>query len=158
MATKTRRRSRYSDQQRTAAAERDAHIRELAQQLPDDEADYDPRIAALTGTKLRTYSLRNQALLLAQADERDMTLTEVDTFQGWLRRGRCVAKGQASMRIVRFRGQDGETKEQAEDKPEGKPADEKGEQDGEKARQRFGFMSVWDVSQTRELDDSDAVA
>jgi hypothetical protein len=59
----------------------------------------DPEI----GSEVRAYSLRNQVLVVLQADARGLSLREAATFPQWRERGRCVRKGQHGLRVIGYR-------------------------------------------------------
>lgn len=159
-ATRKSRRPRYSAEQRAAAAARDAHAEQLADALCADPAAFGARVAGLLpagGSKLLSYSLRNQALLIAQAEDRAMPLREVDTLRGWRERGRSVRKGEHGLRIVRPVGREGEPAgdETAETITTAQPATltENGADSAAAERVRFRFMSVFELSQTEGIED-----
>jgi hypothetical protein len=145
--------SRYSEQQRAARAAADA---ELFDQSTADLAD--PELierrmrAALSGMSPRIlgYSLRNQMLLFSQAEQRGMSLRDVDTFKGWCQRGRQVRRGEQGLRIVRPVGLDKGSDTEAEPDHDERDRSTGGEQD-EAPRVRFRFMAVFDISQTDEV-------
>jgi hypothetical protein len=58
-------------------------------------------ISGSVSPKILPYSLHNKILLAAQAEDRGITLRDVDTFHGWKHRGRQVCKGKRGLRIVR---------------------------------------------------------
>ncbi|GAA1616570.1 hypothetical protein GCM10009789_83240 [Kribbella sancticallisti] len=160
--TKTRRKTRktYTDEQRQAFQERHAALAAEA-----DAALTDPelgaRVAALLGggSRLLSYSLRNQALLMKQAAERGMSLHEVDTFKGWQSRGRQVRKGEKGLQIVRPRGRDGGQEPNEADAVEAivLPREEAaGEEEGGKTR--FRVMTVFEISQTEGPEETDVIA
>lgn len=103
-----------------------------------------------TRSILHGYSTGNTLLLLGQAYEREMTLTHVAGFKAWTRLGRCVRKGETALRVfapmpVRRR----EDEDQEEDSRVGRA------EDGERRRMRYRLSSVFDVSQTDPLPDTD---
>lgn len=153
------RKRRYSEQQRAARAEADA---QLFDQSTADLADpelIERRIrTALSGMSPRIlgYSLRNQMLLLAQAEERGMSLRDVDTFNGWRQRGQQVRRGEQGLRIVRPVGLDNDKDTESESDHDERDRSTGHEQD-EAPRVRFRFMAVFDISQTDEVvGDDDA--
>ena len=157
--TGNRRTRRYSEQQRAARATADAAL--FAQSTADlaDPEVIERRIrAAMSGTSPRilSYSLRNQMLLYAQAEQRGISLRDVDTFRGWRQRGRAVRRGEQGLRIVRPVGLDNDDEPQTDlDEPD-RSADR--EQD-ETPRVRFRYMAVFDISQTDEVaTDTDSTA
>ena len=155
-AARKTRRPRYTAEQRAAAIARDEHADELADALYADPAAFGARVAGLlpaSGPKLLSYSLRNQALLITQAEKRGMVLREVDTLNGWRQRGRAVRKGEHGLRIVRPVGREGTPHaDQATAEAIITPTDA----DTETAeRVRFRFMSVFEVSQTEGVEDFD---
>lgn len=152
MTTKKTSRTRYTPGQRAARAEADKALRNRAADLL---ADQDAVTAILThlvtvsrSPKILGYSLRNQAMLIAQASDRGIVLTDVDTFRGWVERGRCVRRGERGLRIVAPRGiDDGEdadaesnSAEEEEEEVEGRPV--------------FRMVAVFDISQTDGMDDA----
>jgi hypothetical protein len=150
MATKRRTESRATKARR--ARERDAELAAMALAMLEDP-HIGERIADLVDTpRMLTYSLRNQALLLAQADARGMRLTDVDTYLGWQRRGRQVRTGEHGLKIVRplpIREQDELSG------PATQGAGEAGEQDHHVF---FRTMTVFELAQTDELDESEVPA
>ncbi|MGZ0153723.1 ArdC family protein (plasmid) [Kribbella sp. WER1] len=157
--TKTRRKARRTStpEQREAAQQRDAALAADA-----DAALRDPelgaRVAALIGggSRLLSYSLRNQGLLMKQAAERGMPLHEVDSYRGWQARGRQVRDGEKSLKIVKPVGRDS-AKESADDvEAIVLPRDDAAEQeDGGKTR--FRITSVFEISQTDGPEEFDAI-
>lgn len=92
-----------SSARRHAAKKRDA---EFAAKAGDALAapDLGRKITGLVGVvsnHLLTYSVRNLALLMAQADERGMTITDVRSYKSWQLAGRQVRRGEKSLRIVK---------------------------------------------------------
>lgn len=161
MAKRTTRRSQYSVEQIAAAKERDARLSEMAEAAMADP-QVGARVAALAGAgvsmRILSYSLRNQMLLMAQADERGMQLRDVDTLRGWRERGRAVLKGSKGLRIVRPVGT-----EQAADAEPGEaivcPSDDgDAGEDADSRRPRFRMSSVFELSQTEGVEDDEAGA
>jgi hypothetical protein len=153
-----RRPPRYSEQQRAARAAADARLFDQSTADLADPELIEQRIrAALSGMSPRIlgYSLRNQMLLLGQAEERGMSLRDVDTFNGWRQRGRQVRRGEQGLRLVRPVGLDQEDTDAAPDHDEPDRSSDTGHNDA--ARVRFRFMAVFDISQTDEVvTDEDA--
>lgn len=145
--TRTTRRSRYTPEQRAERARQDTALFDrTAQTLAGDPQVIRDRIRrAVTGVSPRIlgYSLRNQTLLFDQADERGITLTDVDTFRGWQRRGRQVRRGEHGLRIIRPVGLDDDATGNQDQEDDERPADEQ-----EAPRVRFRVMTVFDRSQT----------
>jgi hypothetical protein len=153
-----RRPGRYSEQQRAARAAADARLFDQSTaDLADPELIEQRMLAALSGMSPRIlgYSLRNQMLLLGQAEERGMSLRDVDTFNGWRQRGRQVRRGEQGFRLVRPVGLD---QEDTDTQPDHDEPDRSSDTDHEQApRVRFRFMAVFDISQTDEVvTDDDA--
>lgn len=148
MATTTKTRRPASKARREAARARDAELAaKAAAALADPQIG--ERIAALVTTPgILRYSLRNQALLLSQADERGMTLTDVDTYRGWKARGRQVRAGEHGLKINRPVG-----REQADEETGQAAAEEASDEGAEKVR--FRTMTVFDISQTDGVEDVD---
>jgi hypothetical protein len=156
-----RRPGRYSEQQRAARAAADARLFDQSTADLADPELVEQRIrAALSGMSPRIlgYSLRNQMLLLGQAEERGMSLRDVDTFNGWRQRGRQVRRGEQGLRLVRPVGLDHQEDTDAapdHDEPDRSTDTER----DEPPRVRFRFMAVFDISQTDEVvTDEDAEA
>lgn len=93
--------------------------------------------------RLVTYSQRNQALVMIQALEKDITVTgHLNTFKGWQEQGRSVRKGQSALRIVAAMGHESETHQQRDRE------DEQSE-----PRKRFRMTTRFDYSQTGGVED-----
>lgn len=157
-ASRTRR--RYTPEQRAARAEQDRQLNAEARADLADPQVIRRRIADLlagrTPARLLTYSLRNQLLILRQAEQRGITLTDIDTRLGWNRRGRLIAAGQQGLRIARPVGAEdddsGEATDPDTDQPDTDP-------DTNRSRPRFRMSPRWDISQTVPMDqvpDADA--
>ncbi|MBL1080263.1 hypothetical protein JK358_38295 [Nocardia sp. 2] len=100
------------------------------------------------------YSLRNQALILRQAEERGFPVTEVDTASGWRARGRYP--DQPGLRIARPKGRETAGQDEGESAPEAViyETSDSGESTGEgESRTRFRTSKVWDISQTKGIED-----
>ncbi|MEV6967562.1 hypothetical protein AB0M47_20905 [Hamadaea sp. NPDC051192] len=151
-----RRASRYTPEQIEQFKAADAALTARA-----DDALADPAGRMVTAVITRTlagglsarilgYSLRNQALLMTQAEDLGIELSDVDTGKGWRARGRAVVD-RRPMRIVRPKGRDARPEDQAAD---AEPVEQDG--DGDQAGPvRFRMMTVYDVSQTEGPDDVD---
>lgn len=87
-------------------------------------------------------------MLTTQAEDRGMTLTDVDSFRGWIERGRCVRKGERGLRIVAPKGTEPPDDDSAERADQG---------DGEDIRVRFRMVTVFDLSQTEGIEDAEPV-
>lgn len=134
-------RRKFSEADREAAQARDAALATKAEDALADP-NLGGRIAGLLTTpRLLTYSVRNQALLLVQAEEREMPLSHVKTFRQWLVVGRQVRRGEQALRIVKpvSRGNTGE---------------DGGDGEGG-GRPMFRTDSVFDISQTDPIEDWD---
>jgi len=142
-----------SKARREAARKRDAEIAaKAAEALADPQIG--ERIAALVDTatpRFLRYSVRNQALLLRQAEERGMTITDVDTFKGWLRRGRIVRRGEKGLRIVRPVG-----RTVAEDGQDVEDVEESTDVTAEQEDKVFFRTAVrFDISQTDPIEGAE---
>lgn len=160
--TATRRRT-YTPEEREAAQQRDAALAEQA-----DQALADPNIGAKiaahmvnTSPHMQSYSLRNQGLLMAQADERDMTLVDVDTFKGWQARGRQVRRGERGLWIVRPLNRSTATNKDTagndasdKDAATAPPAENEKKEGKKPVRPLFRRMTVFEISQTDAIDGS----
>jgi hypothetical protein len=142
MATK-KKVSSASKARREAARVKDAELSATAIAMLESP-HIGERIAHLVTTpRLLTYSLRNQALLLGQADERGMTLTDVDTYRGWQRRSRHVRPGEHGLKIVRpVRPSESITDH----------TDRAGDQTEPDTDIKFRTITVFDRTQTDELE------
>lgn len=147
----------YSEEEKQARRLTDKKLRENADALLDDPeqvaAMFRVFAALPEGSRVRSYSERNQALLFGQAEERGIALVDVDTFRGWRVRGRKVKKGARGLRIVAPKGheQQSEQADRPDTAPITAPSTEpapNGKDDGESLR--FRMVSVFDVSQTEE--------
>jgi hypothetical protein len=169
-ATTTRRRggrrsNRYSPEEiaeRKAADDR--HRAKADEQLASEAAVtrlVDSLITSGLGPNMLGYSLRNQMLILGQAADRGIPVSEVYAFGGWRERGRGPRADEHGLRICAFNGADDDTADSGDDAPaEGLPADTapgggEGTGDGEAQRvsRRFRMISVFDRSQTQGADD-----
>jgi N-terminal domain of anti-restriction factor ArdC len=152
-----RTRKGYSPQQREAREQADRVLREQACALladPDAVAAMVTQLVTVSRSpKVLRYSLRNQALLVSQAEQRGMTLTDVDSYRGWCNRGRCVREGERGLRIVAPKGT--ETNEDTDPDEVISTKDEN--QSGEELRVRFRMESRFDISQTDGIDDAEIV-
>ena len=107
----------------------------LAEVGPDNAVS-DQLIAA--APSVQHLSLRNQLRLLVQAGEKKLVLRDVDTYDGWCRRGRVP--NQPGLRIVR-------------------PHDDPGHDSADpaaRARRRAKFRAAhrWEFAQTVPRDDA----
>jgi hypothetical protein len=161
-------RNGYSPEQRETREQADNDLRERATELladPDAVAAMVRRLVEVSRSpKVLRYSLRNQAMLVGQAEAREMTLTDVDSFKGWLSRGRGVRRGERGLRIVAPKGGEGDPEEETGDRgmrgETGKPraAQATGESGEETApRVRFRMMTVFDISQTDGAEGAETV-
>jgi hypothetical protein len=137
--------------ERAAAKQRDRSLRAQAAADMADPEVIARRIRQVLGegmpARLRTYSLRNLLLILRQAEERNLTLTDIDTRNGWIRRGRIPA--QPGLRIVRPVDDDN-TPAAADTDTNADDFDDAGEGE-EGARPGFRMAPRWDISQTVAL-------
>ncbi|WP_067469682.1 ArdC family protein [Nocardia amamiensis] len=152
------RRKKYTPEQRAERDAADKAIKDAAdEKLTDPEAvaAMVGQLAQATSPKLLRYSLRNVAMLWNQAEERGITLTDVDSFKGWKARGRSIRKGERALRIVAPKGTE---KAEGSDTAEPEPAefitvdtDDQGDETA--ARTRFRMVVVFDISQTEGIED-----
>ncbi|MBE1580512.1 ArdC family protein [Amycolatopsis roodepoortensis] len=146
-------RRKYTEAER---AERAAADNELSEQASAVLADPHAllkvvdQLASIRSPKIHRFSLRNQVLLLKQAEERGVLLIDVDTFKGWRNRGRAVRRGEVGYRVTvpKGREQTGEASETAEF--EG-AAEQGGE--GEQTKTLFRMFPFFDISQTDGFDE-----
>jgi N-terminal domain of anti-restriction factor ArdC len=153
-----RTRKGYCPQQRKAREQADRALCKKAGALLAD-----PDAVAAMVTQLVTdsrsprvlrYSLRNQALLISQAEQRGMRLTDVDSFAGWKNRGRRVRKGEHGLRIVAPTGT--KTGEDVEQDENTSATDE--HQSGKQLPIRFHMVTVFDICQTEAIDDAETLS
>jgi hypothetical protein len=107
--------------------------------LADDAAMLDIQAQLdKTASTVRRLSRRNEVLLLTQATDRGIALRDIDTYCGWVARGRTVRRGTTSLRIVapRRSASDEATTEQDSPLP------------------RYRMVPVFDISQTEDPDDT----
>lgn len=133
MATKTRRAP--TEEQKQAAAERRARIKEIAAKVsnmtPAQREAMAMRFGGIVTVEGRRLSPFNSCLLLNQAE----TVSMVGGFQQWRKAGRVVRKGSRGLAIWI---------------PTGGSSSEDDESEGDE-QQRFMLGTVFDVSQTDEL-------
>lgn len=147
----SRHHTKYTEEQRVARDTADAAIRDSATELltdPDAVAAMVSHLMTTNSPKLLRYSMRNAAMLITQAEERGMALTDVDSFRGWIERGRCVRKGERGLRIVAPKGTEPPGDDSAEQADQG---------DGKDIRVRFRMVTVFDISQTEGIEDTEPV-
>jgi len=118
-----------------AAAARAALLTELDKFA--DDLDEDEVAAAKVAVWAERYSERNAMLIVMQAPNATM----IKGFRQWQAEGRQVRKGETGIRILAPAGN-----RAAEEPSEAKP-------DGEKGRQFFKLISVFDVAQTDAIED-----
>jgi N-terminal domain of anti-restriction factor ArdC len=152
----------YSPEQCEAREQADNDLRERATELLADPEGVAAMVRQLVevsrSPKVLHYSLRNQAMLIGQAEAREMTLTDVDSFKGWLNRGRCVSRGERGLRIVAPKGTEASQEETGEQEKPTQPQQPQGAQGEEKAPTvRFRMMTVFDISQTEGAEDAETV-
>lgn len=151
-----RTRKGYCPQQQEARDQADRALRKQAGALLADPDAVAAMVAQLVtvsrSPKVLRYSLRNQALLISQAEQRGMNLTDVDSFAGWKNRGRCVRKGEHGLRLVAPKGTD-----TSEDTKQEEVISANENESSEELRMRFRMMTVFDVSQTDGIDDAEIV-
>jgi hypothetical protein len=162
MATATRtRKTRKTGTRKTSAARKTASPQDVVLSERADAAlaapDLPERlVAALTrqtvnpALSIGRYSLRNQALLLDQADERGMQLTAVASYNQWREIGRQVRKGEKALWIVRPVGREDK---KSDDNATPPAADAKPAMVDDEAPVRFRGMTVFDITQTDGFDD-----
>ena len=139
-------RSRYSDADRTARALENEALRRATEEDLADPEKVAQRIrqaidAGMRGRVMR-YSLRNVLTLLHQANERGMTLTDVDTYKGWQARGRQVRRGENALRIRRPIGRENDDAEDSQTN------DDVDADEATPSRKAFRMAPRFDISQT----------
>ncbi|MDR7277640.1 hypothetical protein [Catenuloplanes atrovinosus] len=157
---KPRKKYQPTPEQIAATEERDRALHAEAAAAMADPDVIRQRVAQALGpgipAQIRRWSLRNVLLILSQAEQRGITLTDVDTKSGWAKRGRRPAKGQTGLRIVRPVGaiDSDDSTDEATDAPATDAQDE--------SIVRFRMVPRWDISQTVPFstsgdDSTDAV-
>jgi hypothetical protein len=148
-ATKKKRKRRVPTEERKAA---DAKIRTEAAAVlaaPEGVARMIEKLMhAKLGPRVLSYSLRNQALVISQAEDRAIPLSDVRGRGEWRALGRWPRKGQPGLRITARNGnREDDAGTPALDEPQ--PADPAAEDNGE-GEESIGFhmVSVWDRSMT----------
>lgn len=151
-----RRRGRpvYSDEEKEAFRAADAALKEAADALLADPVAVTDMVtsmlAGINSARVLRFSLRNQAILLKQAQERGMVLLDVRSAQDWAMVGRSVRYGEVGFRVVRPAGTEVDdtgdtdatsTAEQPKPTPDG-------EQPKEKTLFRMTGRKFFDLSQT----------
>lgn len=159
MATKTGKKTRekktYTAEEIAGFRARDAAILESGDAVmarPDAGARMAAVVQVPGFSRMSTYSFRNQARLIGQAEALGMPMDDVDTFNGWIERGRIVRKGQkAQLYIAKFVG----TEQPDED---AEATEDEGQDDEETpAKPRFRMSPRFELSQTDELTEADRV-
>ncbi|MEU3625686.1 hypothetical protein BS329_38930 [Amycolatopsis coloradensis] len=149
-------RRQYTAEERAAAAEEEDRLVTSAERLIADPAAIERLIARLVqyrSPRILRFSMRNQAMLTKQADERGTTLTDVDTMNGWSDRGRAVREEEwwNGYKVTVPRG----AEVVKDDDTPNEPAQDHGEGDGEtKTRNRYRMRPFFDISQTDGVDDT----
>lgn len=134
-----------TEEQKQKAAERRERFRRLAKAVADmsdaQREELVARCGAIVTCEGRPLSIHNSCLVLTQLP----TASMVGGFHQWIAAGRSVKKGESGLSIwVPTAGKRGESKP-AGDTPKGE-----GESDG--ARPGFVMGTVFDVSQTQEIE------
>lgn len=136
----------------TARANRERETRRKGREAlrdPEHVARQARRAAAAPTTSLGRFSLRNQMILSAQAEEKGLFLSDVDTYRGWERRGRKPARAGDYLLVTVPRGYQRKTADDQDDATN----------DDENEPPRAYFMGKrWDISQTVPLTDDDLAA
>lgn len=138
---------------RTTAAQgrtaRSTRITDLSEQLKAFAESLNPAEQAAYAARFDYYSPRNAMLIVMQ----DPNATVVRAFKAWLAEGRCVRKGERSR--IAILAPAGQTGGQHDDPTTGV---QPGEMTAEKVRRFFRLVPVFDISQTRSLDEADEAA
>ncbi|MDS0140618.1 MULTISPECIES: hypothetical protein [unclassified Amycolatopsis] len=150
-------RKKYTDEEIAERKARDAALAARADETladPDATTQLVHALLTITSPRILGYSLRNQAMLMAQADERGTTLTDVDTLKGWRERGRRVLRGSVSYRIVQPRGavEDGDGDGEEALTPVNQPDTGDPAETGTR-RELFRMQYLFDISQTEGVDE-----
>jgi hypothetical protein len=166
--TTGRKRRTSTPQQRAERARVDDELLERAARTLAGDArvigDWVREAVGGMSPRILGYSLRNQMLLMEQAGDRGIRLTDVDTFRGWLNRGRCVRRGETGLRIIRPVGTIGDDPKGSQDQADTQDQTDTKDQTDTEPRQgerepaervMFRFMVVFDLSQTDAVDGDD---
>jgi hypothetical protein len=132
-------REQYRDEITALIAAANAEMDNPASPILARLATDDPAI----GPRVRGYSVRNQVLLVQQAEERGLSLRDVATYRQWRELGRAVRRGERGLRIVGYTGAD-----DAPETAEATPADS-----GSEPRNRFRMMAVFSVDQLADENE-----
>ncbi len=142
-----KKRGKPTEEEKAQRRAEDQELRQAAIDALEDEEfveDMGRRLAKMPPEcRLRTYSARNQALVLTQADAMGVRVTgHLNTFRGWLDEGRVVRKGETAIRITAAMGDEPETTE-----------DQQATEDGKEPRKRFRMTTRFDFSQTKGAEE-----
>lgn len=144
----------YTDEEKKAFREADAALKEAADALLADPVAVTEMItsmlAGINAARVLRFSLRNQAILLKQAQERGMVLLDVRSAQDWAMVGRSVRYGEVGFRVVRPIGS--EVDDTGDTDAASKAEQPKPTPDGEQPKERTLFRMTprrfFDLSQT----------
>jgi hypothetical protein len=142
----------YSEEEKEAFRAADTALKKAADALLADPVAVTDMVtsmlAGINSARVLRFSLRNQAILLKQAEERGMVLLDVRSAQDWAMVGRSMRPGEVGFRVVRPIGSEvddtGETdttSKAEQPKPDGEPPKER-------ALFRMTQRKFFDLSQT----------
>jgi hypothetical protein len=151
-AGRSRGRRIYSDEEKAAFRAADAALKEAADALLADPVAVTDMVtsmlAGINSARVLRFSLRNQAILLKQAEDRGMLLLDVRSAQDWAMVGRSVRYGEVGFRVVRPIGSEvDDTGDTAATSTVEQPTPD-GEQPKEKTLFRMTARKFFDLSQT----------
>ena len=137
-------RKQPTEEQKAAAAERRAKMRDLSKKVsamcPEERRAIVDRLGCVLTIERRPLSMHNTLMILMQNPDASI----VGGFRQWKRAGRSVKKGEHGAAIWIPTGR---TSEAAEHEDEAPDHDDEG-------RKRFVLGTVFDVAQTAAADDS----
>jgi|GEM_PF-4744522 len=157
-----RKRRHYSEKNKAARREADKALKTQADAMLSDPiavAELARQVAATTSQKILRYSLRNNALIFKQAQERGMRVSDVDNYRGWRNRGRYVREDEHGLRIVAPQGRETANKPDNQTQPEAPGATVADDQNsGPDESIRFRMTSVFNITQTEGIEDFEGEA
>ncbi len=147
-ASRPRRRALSDEEREQRRDEHRQRLQAAAQALLTSEG-WQRWIRVRASNGLSRYSARNQWLIALECHQRGIDPTYIAGFKAWLGLGRCVRRGERGLRIlapIPLRPKTGEEEQSsAEESEDGRP------------RVAFRATSVFDVSQTDPLPDTEPV-
>ncbi|SFW13119.1 hypothetical protein [Amycolatopsis australiensis] len=149
---------KYTAEDRAAFAEADAELADAAHRLLADPEEIErlvTHLITIRSPRVLRFSMRNQAMLINQARERGVTLTDLDTAKGWSQRGRSVRDEEREhpYRLTVPKGTETVDGDAADH--DDQDHDDHGDGgEGKKTRGRFRTRTYYDHAQTEGFDDT----